>query len=267
MLRIDEGGAGWLAHLRGRVTGHVVADLWALHYPGSGYARGELMVTASPTFPQNTTATLPHDLRLEWGGALALVPGAPSSGLGALRYAGDQIGDGQARTWLVCIVWPRLMRAQDWTMASAQAELGICANGIGRLWPQGNPQLPAGADQLAWTRQNRPDAIASLHRWAPPRGLGVAAYSRQTGAQEDHVFVGAETLGERGLGAETVRYLVALAQSRRPCQFRESDGELLQLSEHTRLAMWDRMPYWDRRQSSDRLGRKRDSNQIEPQGW
>jgi hypothetical protein len=267
VVRIDPDGAGWLAHLRGRITPHVVADLWALHSPGSGYARGELMVTASTTLPHDPSATLPDDLRLEWGGALALVPGAPSSGLGPLLHAGDQIGDGQALTWPVCIVWPRLMRAQDWTMASAQAELGISTNGIGQLWPQGNPQVPAGFDRLAWTRRNRPDAIASLHRWAPPKGLGVAAYTRSTGAQEEQVFVGGKTLGVQGLGAETVRYLVAQSQSRRPCQYREPDGDLLRLSEHPCLAMWDGALHWDVRQSTDRLGRTRNPNQTETQGW
>lgn len=261
-------GAGFLEHWRARLTAHLVADLWLVVYADTGWARGELVVCASTTAPHEPTAALPQDLTLRWPGAVASVPGAPSSGLGPLLTREDvRIADGQARSWPLVVVWPRLLQKEDWAMASANLGLGIAANGIGRLWPQGNPRLPAGASPLAWTHEHLPDALASLHRWAPPRRLGVAAYSRQTGNQEDQVFVGAELAGTAGLGAETVRYLVALAQSRRPCQFREPSGELLQLDRHPQLNLWDGAPHWDHRQSPDRLGRSRSPTATEASNW
>src|SRR5690606_16927658 len=83
--------AGHLEHWRGRLTGHLVADLWLVVYADCGWARGELMVTASTTAPHDPVATIPRDLRIEWPGATAVVPGAPSSGLGPLLTQGEWI--------------------------------------------------------------------------------------------------------------------------------------------------------------------------------
>lgn len=210
------------------------------------------------------------------GGASAAVdrPGsgrddglAAGDGGGAvLLPAGTVIGDGQARSFPLVFIWRQhLTSALEWSSAGAAASLGVCANGISKLWPDGNP-VPV-SDPLQWARRNWAGAIARLHTWdAGP--LGVKANSGDTGAQEDQVFVGGECCsGPASLGAETVRYLAALGQSRRPCQHLEANGALLDLAKHPKLVMWSGRVHWHAEVSPDRLGKPHALTTIESHGW
>lgn len=268
-------GAAWLAHLRARTGPMLCTDLWVTWYPDQpSWATAEAVVTASNPSVPDLVATVPEDFRLRFGAADVAVPGLilepPTEGARAvgarLLPAGTVLGDGQARSFPLVFIWRQhLTSEREWSSAGAAASLSICANGIARLWPDGNPQPVA--DPLTWTRRNWAGAIARLHAWdAGP--IGVAARSGDTGAQEDQVFVGGECCsGPASLGAETVRYLVALGQSRRPCQHLEANGSLLDLAKHPKLVMWSGRAHWHTGVSPDQLGKPRALGEIESHGW
>ena len=277
VANVQPDGAGWLVHLRARVGPMLHTDLWTTWYPDQpGWCAGELAVTASNPAVPDVTATVPDGFLLRFGAADVLIPGLqpePTNPQGAraggarLLPAGSVIGDGQARSWPIVLVWRQHLRTVDeWSSAGAAANLAICANGIARLYPDGNPQLAAGTAPLAWTIANWAGAIERLHTWdAGP--IGVTARSPSAGAVEDQVFVGAECAGTPGLGAETVRYLVALGQSRRPCHHLEADGSLLDLARHPQLRFWDARPHWHTGVSPDQLGKSRGLTELETHGW
>ena len=268
VVALQADGAGYLAHLRARVGPMLCCDLWLWWYPDApAWAIGEAVVCASNPAVPDVTATVPTDFRLRFGTADVLVPGAQGGGP-CLLPAGTIFGDGQARSFPLVLIWRQhLTSPTEWSSAGAAANLAIAANGISRLWPDGNPAPVPGASPLDWTRAHWADAISSLHRWERPVGLGVNQRSGDAGAQEDQVFVGAETLDTEGLGAETVRYLVALSQSRRPCHHLEADGSLLRLAAHPQLVLWDGRPHWHAGVSPDRLGKSRGLTELDTHGW
>lgn len=264
LVSIVPDGAAYLTHWRAR-TGRLFAiDLWAAWYPGQpAIASGEVTVTASNPAVPDMTVTVPPDFTMRFGDAMVLVPGAAPNA--PLLPAGTTFADGQSRSFPVTLVWPRHLRtAEDWASAGALANLAISGNGIEKLWPDGNPVPVPGLDRLAWTRSHWSDCISSLHRWQRPSGLGVNERSKDTGAQQDQVFVGAEGLGPTGLGAETVYYLTALAQSRRPCHHLEADGSPLDLAKHPSLRLWEGRPH---RSGGDMLGKPRELGETETHGW
>ncbi len=193
-------------------------------------------------------------LATEDGGGAVLLP------------AGTVIGDGQARSFPLVFIWRQhLTSEREWSSAGAAASLSICANGVAKLWPDGNPQPIA--DPLGWTRANWAGAIARLHSW-DDGPLGVKKRSGDTGKQEDQVFVGGECCsGPASLGAETVRYLVALGQSKRPCHHLEAGGALLDLARHPKLVIWSGRAHWHTGVSQDQIGKPRALTEIESHGW
>lgn len=274
IVGVQADGAAWLAHLRARTGPMLCTDLWVTWYPDQSWATGEAVVTASnPTVP-DLVASVPEDFRLRCGAADVVVPGLPielptegARAAGArLLPAGTVLGDGQARSFPLVFIWRQhLTSEREWSSAGAAASLSICANGISKLWPDGNPQTIA--DPLGWTRANWAGAIARLHTW-DDGPLGVKKRSGDTGKQEDQTFIGGECCsGPASLGAETVRYLVALGQSRRPCQHLEASGSLLDLARHPRLVMWSGRAHWHTGVSPDQLGKPRALTEIESHGW
>jgi hypothetical protein len=263
---IPDGGA-WLLHGRVRRGPMLCIDLWMWWWPDQpGWAQGEVVVTASNPSVSKMLTIVPADFRLAFGDALVLIPDLPCGS--PLLPAGTTMADGQARSFPVVFAWQRLLSTPT-SLASAWAvsQLAIVANGLRKLWPDGNPQMQPGQSALAWTNQHFAAARARLHGWdAGP--LGVAASSGITGAQEDQVFVGAECMVmPEGLGAEAVRYLVALGQSRRPCHHLEADGSQLSLTSHPNLVMWDWRPHWNTNVSPDRLGKTTNFSVQWSHGW
>lgn len=267
-IGIAADGAGWSVHLRAREPYRpmFVSDLYLLWYPDHpATAIGEATVTASNPAVPDMGAVVPTSFDLHFGDALVCIPGLP---VGApLMPAGTTFADGQCRSFPVVIAWPRHFQgAEEWASAGALANLQVSGNGISRLWPGGNPRLAPGTSPLAWGGWHMPGAIASLHKWQVEPGVGPNMRSADTGAQADQIFVGGECVGTAGLGCETVRYLVALSQSRRPCHHREADGSPLDLSKHPQLVFWDGRPHIPS-VSPDQLGKPRKLGESEASGF
>jgi len=266
LLEASPDGAGIRSHLRARV-GDFVVDWWQVYYPGQLWMTGEVVVTASnPGSPFVQFAAM-ESIGIDLPGALVAVAGVIGQPL--VRH-GEVFADGQARSLpVVVLLHPETAEPHQWSSFGAAMRVGgICARGLTKLLPHGNP-VPSDTapSPLVWTRRHIQDATARLMGWdAGP--LGVVARSANAGNQEDAVFVGAECMaGPESLGAETVRYLVALGQSRRPCHHLELDGSLLDLSRHPQLRMWDGRPHWHRGVSPDQLGKSRGITEADASGW
>lgn len=269
LISLNPSGAGYDTHFRARSSAvpMLCTDLWLTWYPDCpGWATGEAMTTASNPSVPDVTATIPSNFNLIFGEADVYPLGAPSTGLGLLT-SGTQLADGQAISLPITLVWRKNLGdiATDWASAGAVSTKSIVANGISRLWPTGNPSFEGSA--LTWTRANWQPAINRLRTWeAGP--LGVAARSGDTGKQEDQIYPGGEcTKGPESLGAETVRYFVALGQSRRPRNHLEPNGELLSLTAHPHLVMWDSRAHWHAAVSPDQLGKSRQLTLTDTHGW
>lgn len=263
-LAVD--GAAYSVHLHARVGPMLHVDLWARYYPGQGWAPAEVVVCASNGSVPDMVGTIPADFRLTCGDAVVVVPGLPWGA--PLLPAGETIADGQARSFPVTFGWRRrLLTTTEQQSAVAAADLRIAAVGLSRVHPLGNVDAGAGFDVRAWIAQNAPGSVSRLHGWnAGP--LGVAATSGQTGAQEDQGFAkGGEAMLPGGVPAATIRYLVALGQSRRPCHHLEADGQPLDLGAHPRLVMWSSRPHWHTGVSPDQLGKPRQLTTTETRGW
>lgn len=193
--------------------------------------------TGVATDADSTTALT--GLRLSWGDALVHVPGA---GWNAPIVPPSTFATGQARGVPVTLVWPRNV-INDWFAVVAGVNRSVCAVGIAKLLPDGNPTLPAGFNATAFTTGLYQESLRRLHTWEPPL-LGPAPQSGTTGSQEDQVFVGGECFAPDGLGAEQVRYLNALRILSRPCHHLQEDGTIVDPSAMTpRLTYWDGMPF------------------------
>jgi hypothetical protein len=252
LLGAQPDGAAYLAHFRAIDRDMFCVDLWLWWYPDQpGWCQGEVVVTASNVSIPDLGAATPGR-QLIFGDWATTLPAAT-------------FGDGQARSLPVFFMWYR--HKPDYQSFGAVVQCAISANGIAKLWPDGNPVLTAGRDPLAWSRANWGEATACVDRWERPVGLGVNQRSGDTGAQADQVFVGAECMGPKGLGAETVLYLTALAQSRRPCHHLEADGSPLDLDRHPNLRLWDGRPHPSLSVSPDQLGKPRALTEAEANGW
>lgn len=250
-------GSGYDLHMRAR-AGMFVADLWLTWYPDQpGWASGEVVVTCSNPRLPDITATVPEGFTLAFGDAVVL--GFPDLG-------GESFADGQARGFPVTLAWPRHLVDLDYASAAATHAGSICARGMSTSWPSGNPAMPAGQTAADWVRSNYAGARALLSGWkAHP--AGVLADSHATGKEGDQVFVGGPEAQPDGLGAEKVRYYLALGQLRRTTHHLEANGDLLNIDRHPSLVMWDGMPHYDPRQSPDQLGKSRRPNLLEAHGW
>ncbi|MBL8752257.1 MAG: hypothetical protein JNK15_03065 [Planctomycetes bacterium] len=259
-------GAGWLVHLRARpaVAPMLVCDLWLVWYPDApGWARGEVMVTASnPTMPA-MAATIPAGFILSFGSAIVAVPG----GNGPLLAPGTVLADGQARALPVVFVWPsKLQSVADFGSVVADAQIGVAGVGVSRLLANGNPTYPASFVPRTWASAMLPGAVQRLHTFEPAV-CGPASASPQAGDQEDSVFTRGEALLPGGVGAEIVAYLSALKLAARPCHHREADGSQLDPARHPQLVIWGGRPHWHTGVSPDRLGKPVDLTVADAQGW
>lgn len=264
VVSVEPHAAGYDVHLLGSVGGMLHIHVWLHWWPDwPAIAQGEIVVCASNSGVPDMAATVPPRFSFDFGAADVLVPGATGPNL---LPSGEYIGDGQARSFPVTLVWrEHLADSSEWASAGAAASLAICANGISELWPGGNPARLSGS-ALEWSRRHWSRAVADLHTWNAQ--LGIVPNGTQTGAEEDQVFVGAECMnGVPSLGAETIRYLVALGGSRRPCHHLEADGSLLSLTDHPDLAMWHGRAHWHRGVSPDQLGKPREITLLDTHGW
>lgn len=267
LVELQADGAGYTAHLRARTGRMLCADLWLTWYPDRpGWAVGELMLTASNPGVPDMGETLPADLVLSFGDAVALAPGSPAFGAGVIT-AGTRWADGQARAFPIAFVWLRHLRlATDWASVGAVSMCGIGAVGIRQLLADGNPLVPAGCSARAWATPLFAESLRRLHTWEP--GLvGPAPQSGATGAQEDQVFVRGEPLLADGVGTEWIALAGAMRMAARPCHHLEADGAPLDLDRHPQLRFWDGRAHWHTGVSPDQLGKPRSLSIDETAGW
>jgi hypothetical protein len=243
------------AYLRARITPHLHASLWTRHYDEAS-CTAEFVLTAANASIPDLVSVVP-DVRINWIGAQTLVPGLQFGK--PLMVRGDSMADGQSRAWPLVFVWPAKMKDADWPSVAAQAEFGISANGVARLWPLGTP-APRKVDVRAMFNES----LASLHRWKKPRGLGVNEISYDTGAQEDQIYVGAECALP---GGELARYMVALNVFKRPSLQLEASGALLDLAKHPKLVYWNGRVHWHEGVSPDRLSKPALPGLSESHNW
>ena len=245
-------GIGWKAHFRGRISSMLVADLYVL-WLGGEIIDGEWSLTASDPVSPNLVATIPPGIAIRFGTATTVLPTGFS-------WA-DWPCDGTTLAVPVTFIYTGRISAHELPGALAVATYQIRVVGSD-AWPQGAPIVPRAFDPLAWNRRHLPGAFAALSRWEPEPGVGPNKRSGDTGAQADQCFVGGETATRAGAGSELTRYLVALWEGRsRPCNYREVNGNPLDLSAHPGLLMWDGMP--DPRITRDMLGKSRQTTDAE----
>lgn len=274
--------------------------------PTDGYERGGAPYaiegrSATQETAGNGASTSPDSpsspgLRLSWGDALVHVPGA---GWNYPVVPEGSFATGQARGVPVTLVWTRNIfphaadtgsarpdttathisgrsaadsfeasgGGQPWLAAIAAVNRSVCAVGIARLWPDGNPTMRPGFNATAFTTGLYQESLRRLHTWEPPL-LGPAPQSGTTGSQEDQVFVGGECFAPDGLGAEQVRYLNALRILSRPCHHLNADGTIVDPTTAVpRLIYWDGMAHWSLGVSPNRLGKPRNPTLDECHGW
>lgn len=260
-------GAAVTAHAHARVTSMLHVDLWATWYPDEpGLITGEAVVCCSNGSLVAMGGDVgPEGLRLTWGDGLVHVVGA---GWGApLVPPLTNFGDGQARAVPFVIVWPRLFQTiSHWTQGMAAVNLSMCAVGISKLWPSGNPVYPIAFNATSWTTQRFGASLERLHSWEAPV-VGPTPNSGVTGGQEDEVFVRGEALLPGGVGAEVVAYLNALKLAGRPCHHLEADGRPADPDLHPDCVFWSGRPHYHPAVSPDKLGKPRSLTIEEAHGW
>lgn len=238
---IQPSGMAWKITARSREGGFEV-KLWLLWYPDSpGYMTGECVITKVSQESQS--------VRIAFGDAITIVPGMTGD---YVAKPGEPWAMGQARAFEVYFLWPRHMLPNDWMDLGALLNSTLSAQDDEvPLYPTGNPRLHTAANSRSWFANYWPGARNRLFTWdAGP--IGVASLGKQTGAQEDQMFPGAEI---RDLpGCEHVRYAAALGQARRPCHFYEADGSIVDPRNHPQLVYWEGRPHWHHGVSPDRLG-------------
>lgn len=258
-------GAAYVAHLRARTGRMFVVDLWVRWYPDEpALAYGEAVVTASnPTVPDMGEARATA-IKLRFGDAMVLIPGAPP---GQLVAAGDRFADGQARALPLHFVWLRHLRsASDWSSVGAATSFAIGGVGLERLLPRGNPLMPAGTNPIAWANQRLQSAVDRLHTWQEGV-VGIARTSTQAGDQNDQLFPGGHPMLPDGAGSEAVVYLSALKWANRPCHHLEADGSIVDTAAHPQLTYWQGRAHYNRGVSPDQLGKPRELRGEESNQW
>jgi hypothetical protein len=188
-LSLQPDGAGYTAHLRARTGPMLVADVFFTWFPSlPGHCLGECVVTASNPACPDKAVFVPPDYTLQFGDAITFVPGlAPGAPIIA---ANTKMVCGQARGLPLSFVWPRLMRnPSDWGSFAAAANLQVCAVGIEKLLPLGNPTYPPTFNPRAWTNQYFGEAVRRLHTFEAAV-TGPAPHSAMSGPQEgEQIFV------------------------------------------------------------------------------
>lgn len=261
LVSIEADGAGAAMHFTTRLGPLLHVDVWALWRPDEpGIVHGECVVCASnPSVPDIIATTDP--LRLSWGDGIVFVAGA---GWGAPVFAGS-IANAQARGVPLVIGWPRHLEDRHWLTALAAVRRSVCAVGIGRLLPDGNPVFVG--DAKAWTTDRYQESLRRLHTWEAAL-VGPNPRSGDTGAQEDQVFVRGECFAAGGVGAEQVAYLGALKTLARPCHHLNADGGIVDpITAAPRLIYWDGVPHWHTGVSPNRLGKAEWPTIEQTIGW
>lgn len=257
LVTLERNGASYDLHMRAR-AGMFCADLWLAWYPDQPWcASGEIVVTCSNPTLADIVATVPEQFTLAFGNAIVI---------GFADISGQTFADGQARGFPITLIWPNHLVGQDYASSNAIVQGVICCNGLSKSWEGGNPVLAGGETASQWTRDNIGSARALLSGWKN-HPAGVLADSHSTGKEGDQVFVGGPEAQPDGLGAEKVRYYLALGQLRRTTHHLEVDGSHLELERHPSLVMWDGMAHYDPRQSPDQLGKSRRPSPLESHGW
>lgn len=253
-VRIEPDGAGHAVHLRARIGRMFVVDLRLQCPSRQAWACGVVTVACSNPAVEDMGETLEW-LRLELDRGMPVFP----AGIGLpTRFA-----DSQSRSW------PVTPLAIGGALPNCTPML-VCAIGCERPSPWGAPHVPAEFDRLAWSRGHLYGALGSQSTWAPHPGIGPNPRSADTGAQADMVFPGGEATGLAGVGAELVRWLVALSQGRRPCHHLDLEGDLYRLWDPRvlpNLRIWDGRAHWHPNVSPEQLGKPRSLREDETMGW
>lgn len=260
-------GAAYSARYLGRVGRTILIDLALLWYPDKpAFATGEVFISSSNPNTPDLTEAVPPGLAIKFGDSIPLALGGGPN----LLAPGLSLADGQGRCFPITFVWLRhLQSAEDWATAGATAFQQIGGVGIKSLFPDGNPQLPAGFNVRDWFNQHYGRTVSNLRTLDHPT-LGPAADTGQTGAVEDQTFVGGEMFAkdptgkEVGIGAELLNYYAALNTSGHPMHHSEYDGSIITRAKRPNLRLFYSRPHSS---GSDRLGKTRDLQLIESSWW
>lgn len=268
-MPIEVDGPALRAHFRGRVSMLVVADLDVCWVPGEPWARFEVTYTAAnPEFPARTEPLHGFDLRI---------------GDGLVGYAGGRFGamlqdtriaHGAQRIFSGAVLFVDEARhgQQDQFMGLLNlSPMGIDQDHRPYVAGMGVQDVGEQFDGREIIVEHVSEAYSAVYSWGKSR-LGVAKLSPQTGAQDEQTHGGhrPELFGKEphcGIAAVMARF-VSEGFAKRPCNYREMDGEPLDWNAHPNLRFWDGRPHLLPNVSPDRLGLTEGlPSSAETHGW
>lgn len=266
---VEYDGPAMRVHLRAKVSATVWCDVWLSSVPGERWSRFEAQFNAAdPTVPI-TVEDLPAGFDLRYGSCLV---GFLGSRFGPVMRM-DSMAQSQARQFAGVIFDQSGATHED--IDSATALLQGAPFGVDQRLEQvvaglGVPERGAtfSAARLVYAKFS--ECIKSLYAWPSP-GIGIAQNSVQTGEQEDQCFSarGTECFGGLPVNAQAafMRYAVALGYAKRPCMWREPNGDLLHWEGHQDLVLWSGNIHPSRAVSPDRRGLESPSNTVDTHLW
>tara|TARA_R110000796_G_scaffold229663_6_gene347104 strand:+ start:6336 stop:8192 length:1857 start_codon:yes stop_codon:yes gene_type:complete len=268
-LELD--GPAIKAKFRARVSTLVWADLWITYVPSEPWFRWEMVLNAaSPQYGHIITEMIESGFEVEIGDAVVMKYGGEFGKM----MAGQSIAQGQARTFAGIGGWLTEMDAE-----ADDQFVGMLTGSpvaVDDRWKDiiGGMGVPLPQDQFSaadFVVRNTTKAYGAMGNWGPVAGLGVTPASGVTGSQEEQCFGsnGTECFagGKVGPQAAFIRYLTAMTYSRRPCNWRENNGDLLRFDDHPNLIIWSGPPHWHPNVGSDKLGLTRNPTPQECNGW
>lgn len=248
-----------------RADTELVHDAWVRWYPGQPWAEAEILHVFSNPATGDLEWTS-EGVEVQFGDAVT-VDASGSFVKPEIRQR-RKLANGCGIAQPLLFVWPRMVRdAAGWSSIAAMASQMIGAVGIQKLWPNGNPILPADFDPAKWAvaNYNRCKWVATDEVDWPP--IGPNKDSSNTGSQEEQGFTRGEA--QKLPGLELPIYWAALAMARRPCQHREADGTLLM--DHSKMEprglMWDGVWHWSQGVSPYQGGKSRQVTKEETGGY
>lgn len=272
-LEVD--GPAFRVQFRGYIGSATWVDVFVCWVPSEPWFRWEALVNCAHQQRPALFEDHANGLTITVGtAALALFGGRP-----APFGRGMRLIQGAARSFAGIGAWLDLMGEQD--HASAACLLSGGPFGVESKWRDtigglGIMGEPAGGDlnnhAEQFVAQNYGNALASMGTSGGVPNIGVAPNSAVTGNQEAEGYgsCGVECFATNTAGPVSafIRYLVALTYSRRPCHWRENDGELLRWDEHPNLVLWSGRPHWHPNVGSDKLGLSSvDVSLVDSGGW
>lgn len=279
MSVVTENGQPWLqqdgvalrGHFRLQVSVTTWADLFVKWVPSERWFRWELVLnSANPRFGSTITETFPNGFELRIGDAVVATYG----GLFGAFMRGETIAQGQRRCYAGVGAWvSHLSREQEGMLLGM---LSGAPRAVEDRWyaiaaGMGVPVRQQSQSTAAFVARFATRAFQSMRTWDPVTELGITPNSGNTGAQADQCFaaMGTECFagGIHGPAALMVRYMLALTYMRRPCGWRESNGDLLRWDEHPNLVLWGGKPHWHPNVGTDKLGLVRNPTEQECHGW